>query len=86
MDGAQHTIEVSGSAPICQRLWKVPIHQRALIEADLDRMLANQVIKPTKGPLGIARSLGKEIGCNLEVLHGLSPGRKPTPYRGWMMC
>lgn len=45
-----HTINVGGAVPIRQRLQKVPIHRRALVEADLDRMLADQVIELTKGP------------------------------------
>lgn len=46
----QHSIDVGGAVPTRQRLWKVPIHRRDLVEAELEWMLADEVIEPTKGP------------------------------------
>lgn len=46
-DRVRHTINVGGAAPIRQRLRKVPIHQQALVEAELECMLADQVIELT---------------------------------------
>lgn len=43
------TIDVGGAIPIRQWLWKVPIHRRALVETELDCMLGDRVIEPTKG-------------------------------------
>lgn len=49
-DCAQHTIDVGSSALIWQCLRKVPNHWRAFVEAELDRMLGDHLIEPTKGP------------------------------------
>lgn len=48
-DRLQHTINIGAAVAIRQRLWKVPIHRRALVEAELEHMLADQVVEPTKG-------------------------------------
>lgn len=49
MDRVRHTIDMGDAAPIQHRLWKVPIHCRALVEAELEHMLADQRIEPTNG-------------------------------------
>ena len=45
-----HRIETGTSAPIKQRPRRIPLHQKVVVEAEINAMLEKGVIKPASGP------------------------------------
>ena len=46
----QHTIDTGAHLPVKQQARRVPIHKRALVQSEIDKMLRKGVIEPCDGP------------------------------------